>query len=62
MVKASHPYGAISEAGFQIIYRDSWLSDEATTKGCNPPVKDLFCPDQYVTHAQMAAFLHRALS
>ncbi len=31
------------------------------TKGCNPPVNDLFCPNQYVTRGQMAAFLVRAL-
>ena len=31
------------------------------TKGCNPPVNDLFCPHEYVTRGQMAAFLVRAL-
>lgn len=31
------------------------------TKGCNPPVNDRFCPTQYVTREQMAAFLVRAL-
>ena len=31
------------------------------TKGCNPPVNDMFCPDAYVTRGAMAAFLHRAL-
>ena len=31
------------------------------TKGCNPPVNDMFCPDEAVTRGQMAAFLHRAL-
>jgi hypothetical protein len=31
------------------------------TKGCNPPVNDLFCPQGYVTRGQMAAFLVRAL-
>ncbi len=30
------------------------------TVGCNPPANDLFCPDQLVTRAQMAAFLVRA--
>ncbi|MDH5294435.1 MAG: hypothetical protein OEW91_12190, partial [Acidimicrobiia bacterium] len=29
--------------------------------GCNPPTNDLFCPDDFVTREQMAAFLHRAL-
>ncbi len=31
------------------------------TRGCNPPVNDLFCPKDSVTRAQMAAFLVRAL-
>lgn len=31
------------------------------TSGCNPPVNDMFCPNDSVTRAQMAAFLHRAV-
>jgi len=31
------------------------------TRGCNPPYNDKFCPDDYVTRAQMAAFITRAL-
>ena len=31
------------------------------TKGCNPPVNDLYCPSDPVTRGQMAAFLVRAL-
>ncbi len=31
------------------------------TKGCNPPVNDLYCPGDEVTRGQMAAFLVRAL-
>jgi hypothetical protein len=31
------------------------------TRGCNPPVNDRYCPNNYVTRQQMAAFLHRAL-
>lgn len=38
-----------------------WLAAEEITKGCNPPTNDLFCPDDFVTRGQMAAFLHRAL-
>lgn len=30
------------------------------TLGCNPPANDRFCPDRFVTRAQMAAFLSRA--
>ncbi len=38
-----------------------WLAAEDVTKGCNPPVNDMFCPDDAVTRGQMAAFLSRAL-
>lgn len=31
------------------------------TRGCNPPFGDMFCPDEPVTRAEMAAFLVRAL-
>jgi hypothetical protein len=31
------------------------------TKGCNPPANDRFCPDDYVTRGQVAAFLARLL-
>ncbi len=31
------------------------------TKGCNPPLNDLYCPEASVTRGQMAAFLMRAL-
>ena len=38
-----------------------WMSGSGVTRGCNPPVNDLFCPDDPVTRGQMAAFLVRAL-
>lgn len=37
------------------------LATAGVTKGCNPPVNDRFCPDDFVTRGQMAAFLKRAL-
>ena len=37
------------------------LGTAGVTRGCNPPVNDMFCPNQNVTREQMAAFLHRAL-
>ena len=37
-----------------------WLAAAGITKGCNPPVNDMFCPNDYVTRGQMAAFLTRA--
>lgn len=37
------------------------LRTAEVTRGCNPLINDRFCPREYVTRAQMAAFLHRAL-
>ena len=37
------------------------LATAGITKGCNPPTNDHFCPDDYVTRGQMAAFLVRAM-
>ena len=37
------------------------LADAGITHGCNPPANTRFCPDDYVTRGQMAAFLVRAL-
>lgn len=36
------------------------LADAGVTRGCNPPANDRFCPNDPVSRAQMAAFLHRA--
>ncbi len=38
-----------------------WLATSGITQGCNPPVNDGFCPDDFVTRGQMAAFLVRGL-
>jgi VCBS repeat-containing protein len=37
------------------------LGATGVSKGCNPPVNDMFCPNEPVTREQMAAFIHRAL-
>jgi hypothetical protein len=37
------------------------IAAEGITKGCNPPVNTMYCPDGTVTRGQMAAFLNRAL-
>ncbi len=37
------------------------LGTAGVTKGCNPPTNDRFCPNDFVTRGQMAAFLNRAL-
>jgi len=39
-----------------------WLGNAGITKGCNPPDNYLFCPDEYVTRGQMAAFINRAFT
>ena len=36
------------------------LGTAGVTQGCNPPDNNLFCPDDFVTRGQMAAFLKRA--
>jgi len=46
--------GSVFEADIE------WLAAAGVTRGCNPPVNDRFCPDEYVTRGQMAAFLVRA--
>jgi hypothetical protein len=38
------------------------LKTAGVTLGCNPPANTMYCPSSYVTRAQMAAFLHRALT
>ena len=38
------------------------LAAAGITKGCNPPDNDRYCPDNFVTRGQMAAFLRRSLS
>jgi hypothetical protein len=37
------------------------LRAAGVTQGCNPPLNNRYCPDDYVTRGQMAAFLKRAL-
>jgi len=38
-----------------------WMATNGITRGCNPPANDEFCPEDFVTRGQMAAFLVRAL-
>lgn len=52
--------------GFSDVLRDDpycadiqWLYDHRITRGC---ASDRYCPDDYVTREQMAAFLHRFAS
>ena len=46
--------GSIFEADIEA------LAAAGITLGCNPPANTLFCPNDVVTRAQMAAFLHRS--
>jgi hypothetical protein len=36
------------------------LRTAGVTQGCNPPANDRYCPNDFVTRGQMAAFLKRA--
>ena len=37
------------------------IAAEGITRGCNPPINDQYCPTDFVTRGQMAAFLVRTL-
>jgi hypothetical protein len=51
-----------TDTGSSVFAADiSRLAEAGITRGCNPPANTRFCPNQPVTRAQMAAFLHRAL-
>lgn len=55
---ASHQFVDVPSSS--VFHEDiAWLADHDITRGCNPPDNDQFCPDDSVTRAQMAAFLHR---
>jgi hypothetical protein len=36
-----------------------WMKESEVTRGCNPPTNDLYCPQDFVTRGQMAAFFER---
>jgi hypothetical protein len=56
------PGGTFFDDDFSVFEADiEWMAIEGITKGCNPPVNDMFCPTSSVTRGQMAAFLVRAL-
>jgi hypothetical protein len=63
IVPAWRDPGCFSDIGYnQPFYLDvQWLGQEGTTRGCNPPAGDWFCPDDYVTRGQVAALFTRAL-
>jgi hypothetical protein len=54
--------GAFTDTPGHTFYNDIlWMAGMNITRGCNPPVNDLFCPNDPVTRGQMAAFIARAL-
>ena len=58
VVLASHQFVDVSDAN---VFHDAiaWMADNGITVGCNPPASDRYCPNDYVTRAQMAAFMQR---
>ncbi len=76
MVKAMDAQGNVSDGltltvttsvdftddDFSIFEDDiEWLYSAGITKGCNPPVNDMFCPNDNLTRGQLAAMINRAL-
>ena len=56
------PVGSFVDDDDHVFESDiEWLATRDITRGCNPPTNTLFCPDDFVTRGQMAAFLVRAL-
>ena len=47
--------GSVHEANIELMF------SLGITRGCNPPINDLYCPDQSLTRGQVAAFLRRFL-
>ncbi len=37
------------------------LAEAGVTKGCNPPVNDMYCPGRHISRGEIAAFLRRIL-
>lgn len=36
-----------------------WMKEADVTRGCNPPANTEYCPEEFTTRGQMAAFFHR---
>jgi Stage II sporulation protein len=50
----------VDDTGSQFESAINKIAAAKITLGCNPPVNDRYCPSQYVTRGQMAAFFKRA--
>lgn len=60
-VWASHRFNDVPDSN---VFHDDIdaIADAGVTLGCNPPDNTLYCPDDYVTRGQMAAFMNRLAS
>ena len=58
-----YPYGGQFRDDDSNIHRDNiaFIGDLGTTRGCNPPFNDLYCPDRIISRGEMAAFIVRTL-
>lgn len=54
--------GTFFDDDYSIFESDiEWMAAQGITKGCNPPVNDMYCPDDPVTREVMAVYIARAL-
>lgn len=51
----------VDDAGSMFQDEINRIAHVDVTRGCNPPANDRFCPKDFVTRGQLAAFLKRAL-
>jgi hypothetical protein len=58
-----YPYGGQFRDDEDNIHADNIeiIFSLGTTRGCNPPMNDRYCPDRAITRGEMAAFLVRTL-
>jgi len=59
----SGPYqGTFRDDDFSVHQANiEFIAELGITKGCNPPVNDMYCPERKITRGEMAAFLRRNL-
>lgn len=58
-----YPYDGVFRDDDDSIHQGDIEAIAATsvTRGCNPPLNDLFCPHRVITRGELAAFISRAL-
>jgi hypothetical protein len=67
----AYPYLLKAEGAYQGYFRDDdgttheknidKIFEAGITRGCNPPINDLYCPQSEITRGEMAAFISRTL-